>query len=232
MTPFRFAMMTMIGTSIAALALAPAHASLTTVVSPANTPPPAGTINLQPTQSQVGTQSGTFANTAPLAASYSSSAPAEGVVQGNSSPGFAMLYSAPYNSPTTQITAPYFSTNLGTVTITLGTAESFLGILWGSVDTQNALTFFNGTTNLGTVTGSNVNAAAQGSQTYSGSDFVSITSSTPFTSIVASSTKISFEFADLAVGPGPIGSVPEPVSLSLLGVGLVGLGLAQRRRRA
>jgi len=52
----------------------------------------------------------------------------------------------------------------GTATLTFGSAEKYLGILWGSVDTYNTLSFYNGSTLIGSLTGSQIQSDASGDQ--------------------------------------------------------------------
>ena len=123
----------------------------------------------------------------------------------------------------------YFSTGTGTITMNFNQQETWLALLWGSIDTGNLLTFKNGINTVFTVTGTAVQSAAagflsNGFQGPGGSAYVLINTSTPFTSVVASSGVVSFEFG------GVVGSaVPEPSSFWCL-FGL-GIGMVALRRR-
>jgi hypothetical protein len=127
----------------------------------------------------------------------------------------------------------YFSTGLGTITFTFTTPQTAFALLWGSIDTGNSITLSDGFT----VTGSEVSAAAgaiggaNGFQGPGGSAYVVIDSSTPFTTVTAASSTISFEFAAIAAADAPFTlASPEPSSLLLLGLGFGLVGLAFRHR--
>lgn len=107
----------------------------------------------------------------------------------------------------------------GSATFNFATPENYFGILWGSVDSYNSLTFYDAANNnLGTVTGSNFAAQiSMGSQGSNGTTYVNITSSTPFTKVVASSSAIAFEFDDVAFGNTATSAMaPEPGSIYAL----------------
>ena len=155
-------------------------------------------------------------------------------VQGSSSD----LYAAPYLSngngtlfgdPTNGPDATtYLSTGIGTVTLTMPGQEKYLGLLWGSVDSYNSLTFYDGSTVVGTVTGTDVTAGASGDQGVNGTYYVNITSSQSFDRVVASSTQYAFEFDNVAYNSS---AVPEPSSFVLALAGMAGAATCWRVRR-
>jgi hypothetical protein len=108
--------------------------------------------------------------------------------------------------------------------------ELYFGLLWGSVDTYNTLEFYDNNTLIGSITGSDVNAFANGDQGAAGTFYVNINSTVAFNRVVATSTEHAFEIDNISFNQ-TIPS-PEPITLSLFGAGLAGLGLARRRRKA
>jgi len=116
------------------------------------------------------------------------------------------------------------------VEIVLPALEKYFGLLWGSVDGYNTLSFYNGSTLVGTVTGSDVTSSPNGDQGVNGTLYVNINSDLAFDRVVATSTSYAFEFDNLAFNEEQL--VPEPMSLALFGTGLLGLGLVRRRRQA
>jgi hypothetical protein len=156
-------------------------------------------------------------------------------VQGSSSD----LFAAPYLSGSNNVffgdptasgpdSTTYLTTGIGSVSLSFSAPQTYLGLLWGSVDTYNSLQFYNGGTLIGTITGTDVNAAANGDQGVSGTFYVNINSSEAFTQVVATSTNRAFEFDNVAYNS----AVPEPASMVMLGMGLVSVAFANRRRLA
>jgi hypothetical protein len=105
--------------------------------------------------------------------------------------------------------------------------QQYLGLLWGSVDSFNTLSFYNNATLIGSVTGTSVTAGATGDQGANGTYYVNINSSLPFNTVIASSSGNSFEFDNIAYAT----PVPEPASLTVFGTGLLLLAFTVRFRR-
>jgi hypothetical protein len=116
-------------------------------------------------------------------------------------------------------TTTYLSTGIGSVTLTLPGQEMYVGLLWGSVDSYNSLSFYNGSTLVGTVTGTDVTSNANGDQGVLGTYYVNINSTESFNTVVASSTQYAFEFDNVAFNPQ---AVPEPSSFALALIGMTG----------
>lgn len=108
---------------------------------------------------------------------------------------------------------------------------TYFGLLWGSVDTYNTLSFYNGTTLIGSITGSDVIASPIGDQGVNGTVYVNITSTVLFTRVVATSSQYAFEFDNIAFARDNPFNVPAPAALGVFGVALLGLAWATRRRR-
>ncbi len=152
------------------------------------------------------------------------------------------LYAAPYISNSNgalfgdmtvngQDATPYLSAGSATVVLMLPNLEKYFGVLWGSVDAYNTLEFFDGMTSVGTITGNDVSVSANGDQGANGTYYVNINSDVSFDKVVASSSRFAFEFDNVAINPEAL-RVPEPASMALFSLGLIGVGFTRRKAAA
>ncbi|WP_177257295.1 PEP-CTERM sorting domain-containing protein [Nitrosovibrio sp. Nv17] len=161
-------------------------------------------------------------------------------------PNLAGYYAAPYISngngalfDNFQADGPnatqYLTTGIGQVTLDLGGHHQYFGLLWGSVDNYNTLSFYDGTTLLFSFSGLDVDSAASGNQGAAGTFYVNIDSTIPFDRVVASSTQYGFEFDNVSLAvnpsnPGGVLPIPEPETYAMLLAGLAMVGAIVRRR--
>ncbi|MEO5811071.1 MAG: hypothetical protein ABIU96_14240 [Rhodanobacter sp.] len=123
------------------------------------------------------------------------------------------------------------------VTLLFPGVQRYMGLLWGSVDGYNTLTFFNGAASVGTFVGGNISGVAGigncvgGNQGLGGTCYVNINLLGGFDRVVATSDTYAFEFDNVAFGVDAIG-VPEPgvATMFLLGLLLLGSGYWLKRR--
>ena len=154
------------------------------------------------------------------------------------------VYAAPYLSggngtgfgaqPNGADTTTYLSTGVGSIELDFTQNLSYLGVLWGSIDGYNSIAFYDGATLLQSFSGTDILAGANGDQGVNGTLYVNFNSDTLFNRVVFSSTQNAFEFDNVAYNQTIDHEVPapEPVTLSLFGAGLAGVGALRRRRKA
>ncbi|PTR17650.1 putative secreted protein with PEP-CTERM sorting signal [Nitrosospira sp. Nsp2] len=123
----------------------------------------------------------------------------------------------------------YLSTGIGEVTLQLDQYHNYFGLLWGSVDDYNRLSFYDGANLLFSYTGLDVDPLANGNQGAAGTFYVNITSDTAFNRVVALSTKYGFEIDNVALNtnlaiPAEVSVVPEPHTYIMLLAGLLLVG--------
>jgi hypothetical protein len=133
------------------------------------------------------------------------------------------------NQPDGQDTTNYLTTGVGSVTFSFSSAQKYIGLLWGSVDTYNTLEFWAGGSLVGSYTGGDVTASANGNQGALGTYYVNINDLDGwFDKVVAKSTTNAFEIDNVSYDSRR--HVPDSgASLTLLGAALVGLAMLRRK---
>ena len=147
-------------------------------------------------------------------------------------------YAAPYNNvlmlaadQTNYVTVPDpDGGSSGAYAADLGGTYNYFGIFWGSVDTYNTLSFFNGGSQVASYNGSAITTpnVANGNQSAPYSNlYVNFLDLPAFDSFMMTSTNFAFEADNIAVGTTP---VPEPASLMLMLGGLSGVAFIRKRK--
>lgn len=115
----------------------------------------------------------------------------------------------------------------GTATFTFSNSQSDFGLLWGTPDSYNTLSFYNGSSLLDSFTGSQIVMQY-------GLGYVDFTSSIPFTSVVLSSSGNSFEVDNIAhssYSSSPAAPAP-PIAMCLAFAGVLAFQSFRRHRQS
>lgn len=143
-------------------------------------------------------------------------------------------YASPYGITDAYLTVPY-NYSAGAVALTTPGSYNYFGLYWGSLDVYNSIHFFNGGSLIGSYSGADIYPllANGGQSSWASNRYVNFlfTEGDFFDRIVLVSTNWAFESDNHAFGNIPT-SVPEPGTLAMFGLGLMGLGVVARRRVA
>ena len=142
-------------------------------------------------------------------------------------------YATPYGITDSYLTVAYHSPS-GSVSLTTPGSYDYFGLYWGSLDTYNSIAFYNGATLIGGYGGAEIYPLlANGGQTsWASNRYVNFlfTEGDLFNRIVLTSTNYAFESDNHAFG-NIATTVPEPGTLALFALALIGMGVTARRRR-
>ncbi len=142
-------------------------------------------------------------------------------------------YAQPANTTTDFLSVPETGSS-GTATLSLGTnTANYFGLYWGSIDSYNTLSFLLDGTEIASFTGTQIApfipGVANGNQTSYDSNryFNFFFGNQTFDAVKLDSQGYAFETDNHAFA-----TVSEPGTLALLALGLTGLVVAHRRKRA
>jgi hypothetical protein len=148
--------------------------------------------------------------------------------------GVSGHYASPYGITDTYLTVPY-NYSAGAVALTTPGNYNYFGLYWGSLDLYNSIDFYDGASLIGSFNGADIFSlmANGGQSSWASNRYVNFlfTDGDLFDRIVLVSTNWAFESDNHAFG-NVTTSVPEPGTLAMFGLGLMGLGAIARRRQA
>lgn len=195
-----------------------ANAAVMTSVTPSTTTSPNGLMS-----SYAGVTTVTFNGSTTLPAGFSGGV----VVQSNS----INQFSTPNDDTSNYYAVGSGPSYTGSATFKPGPASTYFGLYWGSIDLYNSISFSLNGSVVASYSGADF-PPSNGNQTSpNANEYVNFLFSggSSYDTVTFSTSTANFEMDNVAYG-NVTTSVPEPASLAVLGLGIVGLAALRRHR--